>query len=139
MGIFAESKDHHPEWKLTNGGRNVEVRLTSHFANNKVTLFDFELAEAMNRANKRAAKFNAYPRIENSQFLAAAVAVGSVAIIFAGYTYFVGTRDIRFHYKYLWQGTPAPLNQLKGESAENHSVFRTEPPIHTQNKFISFI
>ena len=27
-----EAKDHHPEWKLSNGGKTVNVTLTSHFA-----------------------------------------------------------------------------------------------------------
>jgi 4a-hydroxytetrahydrobiopterin dehydratase len=40
--------DHHPEWTLKNGGCSVDVTLTSHFAGNKVTRLDFELAEAMN-------------------------------------------------------------------------------------------
>ena len=40
--------DHHPEWNITNGGKTVNVRLTSHFNNNKVTKLDFELAEIMN-------------------------------------------------------------------------------------------
>ena len=42
--------DHHPEWSLSNKGLTVDVRLTSHFAGNKVTRLDFELAEAMNEA-----------------------------------------------------------------------------------------
>ena len=54
VGVFAESKDHHPEWELLNGGKDVSVRLTSHFATTKVTLFDFELAEHMNKQYKSA-------------------------------------------------------------------------------------
>jgi len=45
---FCAQKDHHPEWSVTDGGRTVQVKLTSHFAGNKVTLFDFQLAEHMN-------------------------------------------------------------------------------------------
>ena len=48
VGKFAETKDHHPEWSSSNNGSQVHARLTSHFANNKVTIFDFELAENMN-------------------------------------------------------------------------------------------
>ena len=44
VGKFCELKDHHPEWFSSEGGKTVSVRLTSHFANNKVTLFDFEVA-----------------------------------------------------------------------------------------------
>ena len=47
---FCNQKDHHPEWSVYNGGRTVNVKLTSHFANNKVTRLDFELAEAMNNS-----------------------------------------------------------------------------------------
>jgi len=62
VGVYAETKDHHPEWKLSNGGTTVNVRLTSHFANNKVTLFDFELAEQMNKEFKASLKGSLYPR-----------------------------------------------------------------------------
>ena len=62
VGKFCEQKDHHPEWSSSNGGRTVHVRLTSHFANNKVTLFDFELAQHMNKQFSANAKFNPNPR-----------------------------------------------------------------------------
>ena len=39
VGKVASKKDHHPEWKLESN--ILTVRLTSHFANNKVTLYDF--------------------------------------------------------------------------------------------------
>ena len=45
---FCNEKDHHPEWSITDGGRTVNVTLTSHFAGNKVTRLDFELAQALN-------------------------------------------------------------------------------------------
>ena len=41
VALLAEAQDHHPEWSITDGGKTVNVKLTSHFANNKVTLFDF--------------------------------------------------------------------------------------------------
>lgn len=47
---FCNQKDHHPEWSVSNGGCTVNVKLTSHFAGNKVTRLDFELAEAMNNS-----------------------------------------------------------------------------------------
>ena len=52
VGKFCTKKDHHPEWQVTNGGKTVQVRLTSHFAGNKVTLYDFQLAEEMNKSFK---------------------------------------------------------------------------------------
>ena len=48
VGKFCETKDHHPQWSTSNGGKTVHVELTSHFANNTVTIFDFEVAQAMN-------------------------------------------------------------------------------------------
>jgi len=47
---FCNEKDHHPEWRVTDHGCTVNVKLTSHFAGNKVTRLDFELAEAMNNS-----------------------------------------------------------------------------------------
>ena len=49
VGQFADKHDHHPEWKTSNGGLLVEVRLTSHFNNNHLSLADFELAQEMNK------------------------------------------------------------------------------------------
>ena len=58
----AEAKDHHPEWSVTNGGKTVDVMLTSHFAGNTVTRLDFELAEAMNNAHDEVrGSFKMYP------------------------------------------------------------------------------
>ena len=48
-GKYCTKKDHHPFWELKNNGKELTVTLTSHFAGNKVTLFDFELAEEMNK------------------------------------------------------------------------------------------
>lgn len=58
VGKFCTQKDHHPEWSSSDGGRTVTVRLTSHFANNKVTLFDFQLAEHMNKQYKITQKWH---------------------------------------------------------------------------------
>lgn len=69
VGKYCSLKDHHPEWSLTNGGKSVEVRLTSHFAGNKATLFDFELAEHMNEQAKISLKeFRMYPYINDKQW-----------------------------------------------------------------------
>ena len=87
VGNFAESKDHHPEWSSQNGGKTVSVRLTSHFAGNKVTLFDFELAENMNQTYKAAAKFNNFQRFDRRQILSVVVGAGSLAALMGVYTY----------------------------------------------------
>lgn len=88
VGIYCSKTDHHPEWTITNGGRNVEVKLTSHFANNKVTLFDFELAEKMNGQYKITLKtFRMYPIIDDKtwasvKIFVAAFILGSFALQF---------------------------------------------------------
>ena len=51
--------DHHPEWSMKDDN-SVEVFLTSHFADNKVTVTDYELAQEMNLIYKKAVKYNPY-------------------------------------------------------------------------------
>ncbi len=59
--------DHHPEWNITNGGKTVNVRLTSHFNNNKVTKLDFELAEIMNEQESvTLSTFSMNPKVSQS-------------------------------------------------------------------------
>lgn len=65
VGRFASQKDHHPEWQTSGDGKVISARLTSHFAGNKVTLYDFQLAEEMNKAYKITQKeYSAYPWIK---------------------------------------------------------------------------
>jgi len=85
VGKFAETNDHHPEWTTSNGGTQVHARLTSHFANNKVTIFDFELAENMNKSFASAMKHNLYPSYTNSQLLSATIGLGSIVVLFGTY------------------------------------------------------
>ena len=40
--------DHHPEWHVSQNGRVLSVKLTSHFAGNELTTLDYKLAEQMN-------------------------------------------------------------------------------------------
>ena len=93
-GKFAEKKDHHPEWNSSHNGTQVHARLTSHFADNKVTLFDFELAENMNQSYKSAMKHNLYPTYTNSQLLNAAVGVGSIVILLGAFQFLRQNRFI---------------------------------------------
>ena len=51
VGVFADSIDHHPEWTLSDDGKTVDVKLTTHSAGNRVTLMDYKLAEKMNEIN----------------------------------------------------------------------------------------
>ena len=74
---FCNEKDHHPEWSTANGGRTVNVTLTSHFAGNKVTRLDFELAEAMNDAyTLTAGRHQMHPRIDTKQWASFKIGVG---------------------------------------------------------------
>jgi hypothetical protein len=77
VGKFCNQKDHHPEWESANGGKSIKVKLTSHFAGNKVTLFDFELAESMNANYKIAQKsFTPYPFITDRAWSSVLIFIG---------------------------------------------------------------
>lgn len=54
----------------------MKAKLTSHFANNTATVFDFELAEKMNIEYKNSVKqFNQFPKITDKQIVSLQVAV----------------------------------------------------------------
>ena len=83
VGKFCEAKDHHPEWTCLNGGKQIHVKLTSHFANNKVTLFDFELAEHMNTTYSDCSSFTMFPRFQERQLVQACIGVGSFVALYS--------------------------------------------------------
>ena len=56
---FCSEHDHHPEWNMV-GNNQIEVFLTSHFANNTVSLSDYELAQQMNKLFIATTKHNTY-------------------------------------------------------------------------------
>ena len=69
-----------------NGGKSIQVKLTSHFANNKVTLFDFELAEHMNTTySDTQGSFKMFPRFQERQLVHACIGIGSFVAL---YSYF---------------------------------------------------
>jgi hypothetical protein len=81
VGRYCSQQDHHPEWSVTDGGRTVQVRLTSHFANNKVTLFDFQLAEHMNQQYKVTQKwFIQYPLVASSTLTTWKIVIASFVL-----------------------------------------------------------
>jgi 4a-hydroxytetrahydrobiopterin dehydratase len=47
VALLCEQQDHHPEW--TNVWNRVDITLTTHSSNNRVTVKDVEMAEAINR------------------------------------------------------------------------------------------
>ena len=104
VGIEATKKDHHPEWELQDGGLKVKARLTSHFAHNTATVFDFELAEKMNKAYKSTMNsYSANPRL--TQKTVSQVVAGALLLI-GSYAY------LRFVLEFI---EPANINSI-----ENH-------------------
>ena len=79
---FCNEKDHHPEWNVSNGGKVVNVKLTSHFAGNKVTRLDFELAEAMNNSHfLTAGRYSVAPYLNEKSW-------STLKILFGGFVAF---------------------------------------------------
>ena len=85
VGKYAEIKDHHPEWTCLNGGKSISVKLTSHFANNKVTLFDFEMAEHMNQVYNDTQGFKMFPRFQERQIVNLCIGVGTFVFLYSGF------------------------------------------------------
>lgn len=87
VGKCAEAEDHHPEWSAH--GTNVSVRLTSHFANNTVTIKDYELAEKMNLALKNSSSFSMYDSRgpSNNQLLSLSLGLGGFVIVASTLSY----------------------------------------------------
>ena len=95
----AELKDHHPEWSTADGGRSVNVKLTSHFAQNTVTRLDFELAECMNTAYTEVrGSFKMYPRLTAEQWSSVRIGLGMFVLGTFFFKFVTGTnyeqRDI---------------------------------------------
>ncbi|CDW84364.1 pterin-4-alpha-carbinolamine dehydratase [Stylonychia lemnae] len=89
VGRFANQKDHHPEWSTSQGGRVVTANLTSHFAGNKVTLFDFQLAEQMNKDYKITHRmFRQYPLLSSRQW--STIQIGFTTYVILGFVLFIG-------------------------------------------------
>ena len=66
VGKFCSEKDHHPEWQTSADGKVVSAKLSSHFAGNMVTLYDFQLAEQMNKSYQISLKeYKPFPRVNS--------------------------------------------------------------------------
>ena len=88
----AEKKDHHPEWSLSAGGKTVNVKLTSHFANNTVTRLDFEIAECMNTANDEiVGSFKMYPMFSKSEWVSMKLGFGMFVLGVFAFKFMTGT------------------------------------------------
>lgn len=89
---FANKIDHHPEWSLTNGGQSVQIKLTSHFAGNKVTRLDFQLAEEMNNQfDITASSFKMFPWFSRSQIANMKIAFGAFVLTSFLFKFVTGT------------------------------------------------
>lgn len=101
----ANDKDHHPEWTLSNGGRTVDVTLTSHFAQNTVTRLDFELAEAMNNAYiETRGSFKLFPLLSDKQWSSLKIGAGMLVCGFLFFRLSTGSK-----YEEKPQGAPIPV------------------------------
>ena len=136
---FANEKDHHPEWSLSNAGCTVDVKLTSHFAGNKVTRLDFELGEAMNKQYAASIKgFRMYPRFERSQLVSMQIAAmcllaGGVLYKAVSYTEY-DTREQRAD---LFPVLPADFVKIKElpRTQMEATELPTSVAIANQNKY----
>ena len=110
VGKFCELKDHHPEWTSLNGGKSISVKLTSHFANNKVTLFDFELAEHMNQVySETKSSFKMFQRFQERQMVNLCIGVGTFVFL---YSYFQWMTSYSFESD-TQRGKPLPRGHVK--------------------------
>ena len=123
-------KDHHPEWSLTDGGRTVNARLTSHFANNTLTVLDYEIAEHMNtESGVTKSSFVMNPRYTADEWidLKYMVATGAFVIFWARFL---------FNRNYLLRdrnnaAIPKPLAQIDGELLMSSTVDnQLKRPLH---------
>ena len=100
----AEDKDHHPEWSLADGGKTVNVKLTSHFANNTVTRLDVQLAEDMNNAyTETRGSFKMFPMFSPSQWASIKIGAGLLTFGIFAIKFMTGTE---YEEKFI---APAPL------------------------------
>ena len=93
VGKYCETIDHHPEWTSHDGGKSVSVKLTSHFADNTVTIMDFELAQQMNVAyNDTKGSFKMYPMFQEKSLVSLSIAVGGFVALYSFWNYITSSR-----------------------------------------------
>ena len=139
VGKFCEDKDHHPEWNCHSGGKQISVTLTSHFANNKVTLFDFELAEHMNfQYNDVKSSFKMFPRVTERNLVSLCIGTGSLVLFMSIYNYYTAP-----HYYEKKEINQAAANSLMFAKNEKESDMENlilqesfAPKIYTERKVL---
>lgn len=100
---FCTSSDHHPEWSMI-GNKSIRVNLTSHFAGNKVSLKDYELAQKMNQVFSSAKSHNQYSFITKELL----IEIGVVGLLLL---------SIQF---YRWRNTKFVPIPVEGFTAPNY-------------------
>ena len=81
-------EDHHPEWNLK--GHTLNVFLTSHFNDNKVSLKDYQLAAAMNDQYNETGPLAGYH--PNDRAYAVEIGIG-IFFLGVGYYYLKNLRS----------------------------------------------
>lgn len=115
VGLDAERKDHHPEWSSSDGGRTINARLTSHFANNTVTRLDFELAENMNTAYEEIrGGFQMYPWFSPQQW--ASIKIGLA--LFVSTTFFFKFVTGTYYEQQSYKRGPMPSTVFSSTAAK---------------------
>mmetsp|Transcript_33597 Transcript_33597/g.24262 ORF Transcript_33597/g.24262 Transcript_33597/m.24262 type:complete len:268 (+) Transcript_33597:30-833(+) len=115
---FCNEKDHHPEWSLENNGKTVKVLLTSHFAGNKITRLDFEVAEAMNNSYYIVDRsFKMFPYYSEKQWSSFTIGFGSLLVgsfIFA----FMTSHPYPRRFRHVEQIVVEPLTSFNVDTKE---------------------
>ena len=95
VSLHAEELDHHPEWSTDCDGTVIHAKLTSHFANNTVTLNDFQMAELMNQSyNDTQSTFKMFRRIDDKQMLSLCVGVGTFVLLYSAFNWVTMTEHL---------------------------------------------
>ena len=94
VSTVCSKTDHHPEWKMI-GNTTIEVYLTSHFAGNKVSIKDYELAEQMNKIEKSAKSYNQYTKLTIGRGIEFIIFLLALGIYYKAMTYDVKGADVR--------------------------------------------
>lgn len=128
-------KDHHPEWEVVDGGKVVNVRLTTHWAGNTITRSDFELAEQMNNASEMAGRFKQYQRFfwEDTRQLAS-WQIGVACFILGSVAFRVATGP-----NYPKAETPYKRADMGINSSASRIVPKEVYNIHTEDKVDAFV
>ena len=120
------------------------MKLTSHFANNKVTLFDFELAEHMNfQYGEVKSDFKLFPRVSERNLVSLSIGVGSFVLFYSLWQYYTAPHYFETD---VQRGSPLKqgadkliLAKHSGESERENQLLVetiTSPLMYTERKLL---